>query len=139
MTKKSLILTLPYPPSVNNYYGRSRFGVYIKKPVKIYREKVLNIIQSSGLDFTFTGRLSLTVELFPPDKRKRDIDNPMKGLLDSLTEAGVYLDDSQIDFMSVKRSHKKKGGECLVTLTLIESSDLEKIWSFVLSIFNRIL
>ena len=38
-----------------------------------------------------------------PDKRRRDLDNLLKATLDSLTHAGVWSDDSQIDALSIRR------------------------------------
>ncbi len=42
------------------------------------------------------GRLTLTATFHPPDNRRRDLDNLMKLLQDSLQHAGLYDDDSQI-------------------------------------------
>jgi len=60
------------------------------------------------------------VELFPPDRRKRDVDNILKALLDALTHAGVYEDDSFIDDLRVVRGAVIKGGYCRVVLSQIE-------------------
>ena len=49
------------------------------------------------------GRLSMTMTLFPPDKRRRDLDNAFKAPLDALAHAGVYEDDSQIDVLTIRR------------------------------------
>jgi crossover junction endodeoxyribonuclease RusA len=45
----------------------------------------------------------MELRLYPPDTRTRDLDNPLKLLWDSLTYAGVYGDDSQIDAYHVYR------------------------------------
>jgi crossover junction endodeoxyribonuclease RusA len=42
--------------------------------------------------------------VFPPDKRKRDIDNLLKSLLDSLTHAKVWKDDNQISDLRIYRN-----------------------------------
>jgi len=42
--------------------------------------------------------------LFMPDRRKRDIDNTLKALLDALTHAGVWLDDSQVVDLRIRKS-----------------------------------
>ena len=49
------------------------------------------------------GRLRVEIEVYPPDRRKRDIDNVCKATLDALAKAGVYQDDSQIDILVVIR------------------------------------
>jgi crossover junction endodeoxyribonuclease RusA len=40
--------------------------------------------------------------LFPPDARRRDIDNYNKALFDALTHAGIWEDDSQVKRMLVE-------------------------------------
>lgn len=50
-----------------------------------------------------TGRLMLHMIVFPPDKRRRDLDNLPKGVLDALQKAGVFLDDTQIDDLRITR------------------------------------
>lgn len=53
--------------------------------------------------FTSCERLSLTIDAYPPDRRKRDLDNILKSLLDALQHAGIYSDDSQIDILKISR------------------------------------
>jgi crossover junction endodeoxyribonuclease RusA len=62
------------------------------------------------------GRLSVIVDLFPRDRRQTDIDNYAKSLLDALTHAGVWVDDSQIDRLTLVRGEMVKGGRCVVTI-----------------------
>ena len=40
--------------------------------------------------------------LYPPDQRRRDIDNYNKALFDALTLTGVWEDDSQVKRMLVE-------------------------------------
>ena len=69
------------------------------------------------LQDTKTGRLDVHIAVYPPDKRKRDLDNLPKSILDSLQHAGIYEDDSQIDKLTVERMAIRKGGEVVVTIT----------------------
>ena len=95
-------LTLPYPPSVNHYYGnRTNGGKYIKSKGQQFRSAVNNIVLLNGSDKKLDQLLKLTLSVYPPDKRKRDIDNILKALLDSLTNAKVYLDDSLIKQLDI--------------------------------------
>jgi len=58
------------------------------------------------------------IEAFPPDKRRRDLDNLIKAIQDSLQYAGVYEDDSQIDYLTIKRSILREN-KIIVTVTEI--------------------
>lgn len=44
----------------------------------------------------YTGKLRVVIEAWRPDNRKRDLDNLLKAVLDSLTHAGVWEDDGNI-------------------------------------------
>lgn len=57
-------------------------------------------------------RLSLTINAYPPDKRKRDLDNICKASIDSMQYARVFEDDNQIDMLTVIRREIVKNG-CL--------------------------
>ena len=71
--------------------------------------------------YPLLGRLSVHINVFPPDRRIRDIDNLLKSALDSLTHAGVYLDDSQIDKIAiVRREIDKPAGRIEIIVTEIE-------------------
>jgi crossover junction endodeoxyribonuclease RusA len=53
----------------------------------------------------------------PPDNRKRDLDNLQKSLLDSITCAGVWQDDSQIMHLSITMGVKRKDGGVTVRIS----------------------
>ena len=52
-----------------------------------------------------------------PDRRRRDIDNVGKALLDALQHAGCFDDDEQIDVLHIERRTVIKGGACRVVVT----------------------
>lgn len=115
-------LTLPFPPSLNTYYrhcviplksGSGRSVTLISKPGREYRAEV---VQIAGGGVALSGRLAVTLELYPPDKRARDVDNHAKAVLDALTHSGVWADDSQIDELHIYRRGIKRGGELVVTI-----------------------
>ena len=66
------------------------------------------------------GRIRLHIKAYPPDKRVRDLDNLFKATLDSLTHANVYTDDSLIDYLSIERMEKVKGGKLEITITELD-------------------
>jgi crossover junction endodeoxyribonuclease RusA len=59
--------------------------------------------------YELEGDLRVEIEVFPPDKRKRDIDNLLKSLLDSLTHAQVWKDDNQISDLRIFRNKQIAG------------------------------
>ena len=51
-----------------------------------------------------TGPVVVDIEAFMPDRRRRDLDNLLKGLLDSLTHAGVWEDDNQVVDLRIRKA-----------------------------------
>lgn len=110
-----LTLELPWPPSVNHYWGQRGKRRYLTSKALLFRHAVLKIFRNDPSPFPPSDRLSLEVQLFPPDKRRRDIDNVLKGLLDSLQHAGVFKDDNQIDRLAIVRE-PELSNRCIVTI-----------------------
>jgi crossover junction endodeoxyribonuclease RusA len=105
-------LFLPYPPSANSYWRHVGRKVLISEQGRAYRTAV----QATCLEqlrlapVPLRGRVSVEVTAYPPDKRRRDLDNLQKALFDSLTHAGLWLDDSQIDRILIQRGNVETGG-----------------------------
>ena len=115
-------LELPYPPSVNNYWRRVGQRTIISKFGRQYKKEVAKLCR--GLTpFDSSCRLKITILCCPPDRRKRDLDNVLKALLDSLS-GYVYNDDSQIDSILIIRSEVRKKG--LIFLKVIEMGSNEQ-------------
>jgi crossover junction endodeoxyribonuclease RusA len=99
-------VSLPWPPTVNTYWRHANRGgttiVYIAKEGQMYRTAVQGLVATKRK--LHTGRLRVEIEAWPPDKRKRDLDNILKSLLDALTYAGIWEDDSQIDDLRIYRT-----------------------------------
>jgi crossover junction endodeoxyribonuclease RusA len=114
-----LQLFLPYPPSVNSYWGFNQSKRFLNAKAKAFKQEVYyKVIQSKYPSF---GRscIRIAVELYPPDKRRRDIDNPLKPLFDSLVSANLFDDDSQIQELIVVRKEVIKSGCCRVSIEKI--------------------
>jgi len=97
-----LQFNLPYPPSVNHYYVRTKLGMAIGAPGKAYRQLIWVALhqcivkEKKWNGQPLSGDLMVEIIIYPPDKRKRDMDNIKKALLDALQCAGLFKDDYQI-------------------------------------------
>jgi len=112
-----LIIDLPFPNSTNTHWRHARGRTYISPQGVAFREAVALAAKLHG-EKAPEGRLAVGVILYPPDRRKRDIDNfAGKNLLDSLTYAGIIEDDSLIDRLVIERGAIVKGGKCRVYIS----------------------
>lgn len=100
---KSLNIVLDWPPSINQYWRRHGNRYFISAEGQQYRKNVIYSCYEYKQCFPKENRLRVDIEAYPPDKRRRDLDNVLKSLLDSLQHAGVYEDDCQIDKLSIIR------------------------------------
>lgn len=118
-----MILSLPYPPSVNHYWRNYRGRTVISREGRRFREDICDLLATSAKRSgngprkpPAGGRIALCMDAFPPDRRRRDLDNIQKPVLDALEHAEVYLDDSQIDLLLTRRRASGKPGHIEVQL-----------------------
>ena len=111
-------LTLPWPPSINHAKHFWRGRVVTSKAAVAYRKAVADeVLQSYRGQSLGKARLEVHVQAFPPDRRKRDLDNIQKVLIDALQAAGLFDDDEQIDYLSILRGPRLEGGMLNVQIT----------------------
>lgn len=112
-------LELPWPPSVNHYKIMGRYNTPATKTfyadvwVKVCQENATKAVKSC---FKSTIDLEVILTLHPPDKRRRDIDNGIKLILDSLQRSGLIADDYQISRLTVERRGIVKQGKVIVRI-----------------------
>jgi crossover junction endodeoxyribonuclease RusA len=117
-------IKLPWPPSVNNYWkpskhshgNKTRRGLVRTKEADAYKLAVLQTCMLGKImNKRLSGPLTVHIEAYVPDRRKRDIDNIRKAIYDALTDANVWDDDSQIMRDSAEKIYPPvKGGFVLV-------------------------
>jgi crossover junction endodeoxyribonuclease RusA len=116
-----LILDLPYPISINHYYGVARSGRrFLTKPAHEYREQVAAWVAQQAGRRGFTGPLEILIDLYPikhKNGRVPDWDNGLKALCDAMEHAGVFKNDNQIIEGSVKRFESVTDGLCRVSIS----------------------
>lgn len=95
-----MILSLPYPPTANTYYRRVGAKTLISLKGRQYRKTIADLV---GRVECLEGHLDVQIDVYPPDNRRRDLDNVLKSLLDSLQHAGCYKDDFQITSIAIQR------------------------------------
>lgn len=119
-------MTLPWPPSVNSYWRHPTKGPLagrhlISEDGRRFRssvERTLLTVQAGCL----STPCRIVIHAFPPDRRKRDLDNILKSLLDAITHAGVVADDSLFDDIHIIRRPPGKPGHVDIFIAPLENT-----------------
>lgn len=114
-----LELELPYPPSINHYWRRVGPRTLISREGRRFREQVVAILAALHIR-PLVGDLAVHVEVFPPDRQRRDVDNVLKSLLDALEHGGAFHDDSQVVKLTIQKGEPVAGGKTLVRIRTTE-------------------
>ena len=112
-------LHLPYPPTVNHYWIRTHngSGLAIGKPGRAFRGRVAwAVLEHPELKAGAKQWDIIIISVYPPDRRRRDLDNILKALLDALQHAGALEDDSQLDQILLVRKGVVAEGKVVVRL-----------------------
>lgn len=99
-----------FPPSSNQRLTVAQNGLVKSKKYRDWQARELVSLAKYNIS-PLEGKLYMYLEVFMPDRRKRDLDNLAKSVQDVLTLAKAYKDDSQIDKLIVvkKGVDKTKG------------------------------
>ena len=109
-------LELPYPPSVNSYWRANGHRRYIS-PEGVQFAKEVDLVVKQGRHKSFGDKLvAMSVMIHPRSKRKFYLDNTLKAILDALMKAGMYDDDSQIEYIEIARGEQVENGKAVVHL-----------------------
>lgn len=112
--------TLPYPPSINGYWRSFRGRQIISKRGREY----VNLVANEMLDLDLHsemigGDISFEMTINPPTLRKYDVDNFTKGVFDALTKCNFWVDDEQVQKLTVRKGVKLKGGSVDIVVYLL--------------------
>jgi crossover junction endodeoxyribonuclease RusA len=128
--KMEWCLKLPWPPSVNHY---KKAGRLIKtRTGKTYQQRIdtsetkafyfqvyrlcRDKMPPGWTELAENTIYSLKIYAYPPDNRKRDLDNILKVLCDSLVKAQAISDDSKIHQLYIEKCSVAQGGEVIVRI-----------------------
>jgi Holliday junction resolvase RusA-like endonuclease len=118
-------LVLAYPPSTNNLYMTVR-GHRVKTPeARLYAGAVQDAAAMAKLVQGAMGPppYRLTLELWAPDRRRRDADNGVKCLQDALLKCTGHDDSEVVELYVFKRGRDRAAPRVEVTLEPIESQE----------------
>lgn len=124
-----MILSLPWPPSVNVYWRHVGPKVLISAEGRAYAHKVHDCVlmqraPRSSLNATrrFDSPVSVDIIAYPPNRARHDLDNLPKAILDALTKARVWEDDSLVHDLRIRWGEVRKGGEIQITINEMEAT-----------------
>ena len=112
-------LRLHWPPTVNTYYTVARGRKILSTRGRNYKNNGAIDLLHQKAPRLLRGRLEVNIEAYPPDRRKRDLDNIVKPLLDCMQDYGMF-DDEQIDILRIRRREVKKPGHVRVYVSEID-------------------
>lgn len=122
-------LVLPFPPSVNTYWRAPNSGPLkgqhlISVVGRKYQSAACAAIveQLRRLPKPSAEAAAVVIVLYPPDHRRRDLDNYNKALFDALTHAGIWEDDSQVKRMLVEWGPVLPKGKVEITISKFETT-----------------
>jgi len=112
-------ITLPWPPTVNTYWRNYKGRIIISAKGREYRKAVADQVLIQRAAKHIDHAVKVEIQAFRPDRRRRDLDNILKALLDSVTHAGVMEDDVLVEDLRVFWA-KEVGGMVKVTIKELE-------------------
>lgn len=112
---------LPYPLSVNHYLARNaRGGVRLTDKARAYQWQVLMACRNKP---KFSDMVAIEIDVWFPDKRRRDLGNLDKCLIDALVKAKIITDDcwELLPDLHWRAKGIKKGGRVRVRIREIDN------------------
>ena len=112
-----LRIILPWPPSINHYWRNFRGRTVISAKGRQWKKDAMMALLAQGVPRDrINCRLAVWIDQYPPDRRVRDIDNPVKVAHDLLVSAEVIADDSLIDALSIQRHEPEAPGKFVIRI-----------------------
>lgn len=113
-----MAISLPYPPTLNNLFKNAGARGRVKtQAYNCWLQEALLILRAQRAP-KHTGSFRATIVLTRPDRRRRDIDNTVKALMDALKKGGVIEDDHLAQSVTVAWAWEEitPGGAVSITI-----------------------
>ena len=112
--------TLPQPPSINGYRAVARGRLITSKRGREYFITVDKIMKELNLDQEMIEqKVLISLVIHPRTLAKFDVSNYLKAYEDALVKCGFLEDDHWIEYGSIRKGEKVKGGLLKVRVDLI--------------------
>lgn len=107
------MISLPWPPTVNHYYTVARNRKILSEAGRAYKKYACECMMIQGVPKLPRDRAPFSLHILarPPDNRRRDLDNILKPLIDSLVDYGAIPDDWMVDDIHIQRLSKCEDGQ----------------------------
>ena len=113
--------TLPQPPSINGYRAVARGRLITSKRGRDYFIAVDKIMKDLNLDQEMIEqKVLISLVINPRTLAKFDVSNYLKAYEDALVKCGFLEDDHWIEYGSIRKGEKIKGGLLKVKVDLID-------------------
>lgn len=89
---------------------------------RTFKDSVQEIVTTSQTPKFHNARLMAIISIFPPNRRKFDLDNRLKSIFDSLQDAGVYDNDEQFDKIEIARGEIRPQGGCTIVIATLDEA-----------------
>lgn len=116
MTDMPNSVVLPWPPKELSPNARIHFRTKAAA-VKSYRESAYWLTTATKMAAPADGGIALRFDFYPPDKRRRDLDNMLAAIkagVDGIADA-MGVDDQRFGFW-LSREAPVKGGKIVVSV-----------------------
>lgn len=121
-------LELPFPPTSNHAYATvtTRGGARRVKSAAARNYTLVAQVLTKRVHpfpiFTIRDRISITINLYPPDNRRFDIANREKILVDAVSSV-LGFDDSQVDRITITRENLFPNGRVIISIAALHSGN----------------
>ena len=116
-------LTLPYPPPLAACFKPSRKRGMVK--TQRYNAWIQYAAACTiGQRHMVPGRISVSIQATPQDRRRRDLDNLLKPVLDFCTHR-VIEDDSLIDALRISWHRHGEPGVRVMVISMPDEAEVE--------------